>query len=216
MKCFVKRSSAWSAGSPPGRRAFTLAEVLVAGSVSVLVIAGVLMGNSFGMRMVGLTQPKLAAAGRIRNVVSQLYTDINSAKFIRVGNGDLSSFTAINPGSRKEGDAIEIYPTADTNVFTRYYRDAGDKKLKRMTNGAASASIVASAIANNLVFTGEGFVTNASTGKMEWKPLTNNQPNMAIGVNLQYYQLEGTATPIGATNYYKSYVLNTRITWRAR
>jgi hypothetical protein len=206
MKFNLKQSAAYWTGSPPSRRAFTVTELLVAGSVFLMVVAGVLLGNSFGMRMVGITQPKLAAAGRIRNVVSQLYSDINSAKFTRVGNGNLSSFTAINPGGWKQGNAIEIYPTSDTNVFIRYYRDAADKKLKRMTNGSASASIVANAIVNNLVFTSEGFDGIA---------LTNNQSSMAIGVRLQYYQLEGTATPIGATNYYKTYVLNTRVACRA-
>jgi len=216
MKCFVQQGSGCGAGSPPGRRAFTLAELLVASSVFLMVVAGVLLGNSFGMRMVGITQPKLAAAGRVRNVVSQLYSDINSAKFVRVGNGNFSSFTNINPGSFKQGNAIEIYPSADTNEFIRYYRDSVDKKLKRMTNGAAGPTTVANAINNNWPFTGEGFVTNASAGKMEWTTLTNNQPNMAIGVRLQYYELEGTATPVGASNYFKSYSLLTSIACRGR
>jgi len=207
MKCFVQQGSGCGAGSPPGRRAFTLAELLVASSVFLMVVAGVLLGNSFGMRMVGITQLKLSAAGRVRNVVSQLYSDINSAKFVRVGNGNFGAFTNINSGSFKQGKAIEIYHSANTNEFVRYYRDSVDKKLKRMTNGAAGPTTVANAINNSLVFTGEGFDGNA---------LTNNQPNMAIEVKLQYYELEGTATPVGASNYFKSYSLITRIAGRAR
>jgi len=207
MKCFVNPSSSLWAGSPPRRRAFTLTELLVAGSVFLLVVGGVVLGNSFGMRMVGITQPKLVAAGRLRSVVNQLYTDINSAKFVRVGNGGLSSFTAIGFGSPKQGNAIQIYPTSDTNSFIRYYLDTADKMLKRMNSGATNANAVAAAISNSNVFTGEDFAGNI---------LTNNRPNMAIGVRLQYYELDGPATPVGATNYYKSYALTNLIAWHAR
>ena len=207
MNCLVKQSAAWWTGSPSGRRAFTLPEVLIAGSVFLMVVGGVLLGNSFGVQVLGITQPKLAAAGRIRNMISQLYSDVNSAKFIHVGNGDLSSFTEVGTGNSKQGNAIEIYASADTNAFVRYYLDSVDKKLKRMTNGAVGASVVATAISNSAVFTGEDFAGNI---------LTNSQPNMAIGVRLQYYQLEGPSTPVGATNYYKSYSLTNRIAWRAR
>jgi hypothetical protein len=207
MRCFVKPSTAGSKGSPIGRRAFTLTELLVAGSVFLFVVGGVVLGNSFGMRMVSITQPKLVAAGRLRSVVSQLYTDINSAKFVRVGNGGLSSFVAVGIGSPKQGNAIEIYPSSDTNCFIRYYLDTADKKLKRMTNGAGSPAIIANAISNSQVFTGEDFGGNV---------LTNSQPSMAIGVRLQYYQLDGPATPVGVTNYYKSYSQTNLIAWRAR
>jgi len=195
------------AGSRPRRRAFTLTEALVASSVFLLVVAGVLIGNSFGMRIVGITQPKLAAAAKVRTVVNTLYADISSAKFVRVGDGDLSSFAAVGLGYPKQGNAIEIYPSADTNLFIRYYLDTGDRKLKRITNGAANATIIANALTNSLVFTGEDFAG---------RTLTNNQNNMVIGVTLQYSELDGTATPIGAGSYYKSYLLTNRIAWRAR
>ena len=207
MKCFPDGTGRAGPGAQAGARGFTLTEVLVASSIFLLVVGGVIMANSFGMRMLEITQPKLASAGRVRSLLSQIHSDISRAKFVRVGNGDWTSFAAIDVGLEKRGNAIEIYPSSDTNVFTRYYLDAAEKRLKRVTESSMSPEIVANAISNNLVFSGEDFAGTI---------LTNNQNYMVIGVMLQYYELEDTATPVGAANYYKSYGLTNRVTWHAR
>lgn len=190
-----------------GHRAFTLTETLIAGTVFLLAIAGVLVANTFGMRVMGITQPKLAASGEVRNTMTKLITDIRSAKFVHVGNGSLSAFTNAAAGTPKEGNAIELYNTADTNVFIRFFRDTADKKLKRFVSGATNATIVANAISNSIVFRAE-----------EWggMVLTNEQNNLVIRIALQYYELDGTATPVGTNNYYKSFTLTNWIAHRAR
>lgn len=189
-------------------RAFTLVEMMVSSTVFLMVVSGVLVGNSFGMRMMGLSQPKLTAAGEIRKTVRALQDEITSAKFVQIGNGDFGAFTNFSFGVAKAGNAIQVYPTPNTNEFVRYYLDFGDRNLKRMTNGAVSPAVVARAISNNVVFSGENHLGVA---------LTNDQPNMAIHVSLQYFQMAGsTNTPIGPAYYYKSNKLETRFAWRER
>jgi len=206
VNCFVQKSSVLRAAFP-GRKAFTFTELLVASSVFLMVVGGVLIANSVGMRMMGITQPKVAAAGRTRNTVGQLYSDISSAKFVRLGNGNLTGFTNIVAPNPKEGNAIELYTTNDTSVFIRFFRDAADKKLKRVTSSATNATIVANAISNNIVFRAEDFSGNV---------LTNEEVNMVVAIRLEYYELDGTGTPVGANNYYKSLTLTNRIAHRAR
>jgi hypothetical protein len=188
-----------------GRVAFTLTETLVASSVFLFVIGAILVANTFGMRMVGITQPKLAAGGEIRNTMAEFISDIRSAKFIRIGNGTLAGFTNIVAPNPKEGNAIQLYATADTNVFVRFFRDAADQKLKRTTD-EASATIVANSISNDIVFRAEYY---------DGTVLTNEQNNMVIGITLQFYELDGTATPLGSGNYYKSYSVTNRVAHRA-
>ena len=132
---------------------------------------------------------------------------ITSAKTLLVGTGDVSSFTRVADGALKQGNAVQLYPTNDTSIFIRYYRDSTDKRLKRVTNGATNAVVMANAVTNSVVFTGEDSLGNI---------LTNNQNNLVVGVTLQFSQLGGTNMPVSPTNYYKSYQLTTRIVHRPR
>ena len=98
-----------------------------------------------------------------------------------------------------------MYPSTDTNIFIRYFWDAGDKKLKRTLSGAL-ATAVAHSISNSLVFTAEDYAGNV---------LTNFQNNCLVGVNLQFYELGHPKVPIGPGQYYESYQLRTRMMRRA-
>ncbi len=197
-----------SIGSYREQTAFTLVEVMIASTISLMVVGAVLTTNLFGVRVIQITQPKVSASAAVRQTISPLVTDITSAKMVRIGSGDLYSFTRVADGALKQGSAIQLYPSNDTNVFTRYFWDVTDKKLKRVTNGSTNALVVASAITNSLVFSGEDSLGNI---------LTNNQNNIVIGVTLQYSQLGGgTNMPVGPTNYYKSYQVRTRIAHRSQ
>ena len=181
---------------------------MIASTISLMVVGAVLTTNLFGVRVIQITQPKVSASAAVRQTISPLVTDITSAKMVRIGSGDLYSFTRVADGALKQGSAIQLYPSNDTNVFTRYFWDVTDKKLKRVTNGSTNALVVASAITNSLVFSGEDSLGNI---------LTNNQNNIVIGVTLQYSQLGGgTNMPVGPTNYYKSYQVRTRIAHRSQ
>jgi prepilin-type N-terminal cleavage/methylation domain-containing protein len=187
------------------KRAFTLPELIIATSIFSLVCAGVLVGHLFGMRLLEVTLPKLGTDQESRRAIGLLMADIRSAKILRIGNGGLGSFTSLAINTTQLGNAIQIYPSTDTNVFIRYFLDAVDKKLKRTLDGAL-ASAVAHSISNSLVFTAEDFAGNV---------LTNFQSNCLVGVNLQFYELKNPKVPIGPGQYYVSYQLRTRLMRRA-
>lgn len=183
-------------------RGFTIPEVMIASSVLLLVVGGVLLGNSFGMQMLGILQPKLLAHEEAKRLISLLSTNIAEARFVRVGNGDAGSFTPIADGAAKQGNALEIYSTTDTNSnFIRYFHDTGDNSLKRMTDVSAAVA-VAEAVVNDPVFTAEDF---------QGQPLMNEQPRMTIGVVLDFSALPGSGTPIGTNSHFTSYSLNIKV-----
>ena len=182
-------------------RAFTLPELMIATSIFSLVSAGVLVGHLFGMRLLEVTMPKLGTDQESRRALGILMADIRCAKILRIGNGDIASFNSVEINTTQEGNAIQMYPSTDTNIFVRYFWDAGDKKLKRSLNGALAAA-VAHSISNGLVFTAEDCAGNV---------LTNFQNNCLVGVNLQFYELGNLKVPIGPGQYYESYQLRTRV-----
>ena len=189
-----------------GRRAFTLPEVMIASSLLLLVIGGVLVGNSFGMRMLGIVQPKLLAHEESVRIIRRLSNDISESKFARVGNWDGSSFSGIADGSFKQGNAVQLYGSFDTNEFIQYFHDAGDNMLKRMTNGGSS-EVVAAAVSNDQVFAAEDYQGNI---------LTNERPRITISAFLDFYELSGSGTPIGTNSYFTSYALNIKVSSKGR
>jgi hypothetical protein len=173
--------------------------------VTMLVMAGVLSSHMFGLRLFELTKAKLGASDEARAAVSKMIDEVRGAKILRIGQGNLGSFTEVPVNTVQSGSAIQIHPTTNLNDFVRYFWDAADNKLKRTTNGATSVSVVAHAISNQLVFTAEDY-----RGVI----LTNNENNRVIGLTLQFYQLQYPSVSIGPGNYYDFYQLRTKITRR--
>ena len=185
--------------------AFTLAEIMVSMAILLIVIAIALSCQMYGLRMFEFVKPKLSANEDARRAVGRLVQEVRCANLIRLGNGSFTNFAEIAANLPQSGNAIQVYPTSDTNAFVRYYRDAADQKLKAMTNGAAAPIVLAQAISNQVVFTSEDF-----TGRV----LTNNQNNRVIGLNLEFYQIQYPKTAVGPGNFYDYYQLRTKITRR--
>jgi type II secretory pathway pseudopilin PulG len=193
------------AGSRRRERGHTLTELMVSMTIVLLVLAGVLSAQIFGLRLFELNKAKLGASDDARAAISHMVTEIRAAKLIRIGDGSASAFTEVAPNTPQRGSAIQVYPTTSTNTFVRYFRDS-DQKLKRAASGSVGATIVASCLSNQVVFTSEDF-----TGAV----LTNNENNRVIGLTLQFYQLEYPAVTFGPGNLYDYYQLRTKITRRA-
>jgi len=189
----------------PLQAAFTVTEVMVATTVLMLAITGVMTTHLFGLRMVEISKAKLGASDDARHAISLMISEIRSARTVRVGEGNLSGFTEVAVDSVQEGSAIQVYSSLDTNQFIRYFWDATDKRLKRTTNGASAAFVVANAITNSVLFRAEDYQGNVTT---------NNQNNRVIALNLRFYQLMYPRVNIGPGNYYDFYQLRTRITPR--
>jgi type II secretory pathway pseudopilin PulG len=186
--------------------AFTLVEVMVAVSILSLVVLALIYSHLIGLRMFNVTATKLAASQGARAALDQVRDDIRSAKTVYVGTGDNTGFTNAAPGSAQIGNAVQIYPWASTNQFIRYYLDAAQQKLKRLTNGSAVVTIVASSITNRQAFQAEDFAGNV---------LTNNQNNRVILMSLEFYQWEFPVAQAAGGALYDYYRLQTRVTRRA-
>lgn len=188
------------------RHAFTIPEIMITMTIVLMVMAAVITCHLLGLRMFEMTKAKLGASDDARRAISSMISEIRSAKTVRVGNGSLTVFKDIDIDTPKLGNAIQVYPSTDTNVWVRYFWDAADQKVKRASNGMTIATVIASAVSNQMVFSAEDY-----TGR----PLTNNAQDYVIGLNLQFYQLQYPAVSIGPGNYYDYYQLQTRITPRA-
>lgn len=182
-----------------GQEGFTISEFMVSTVVVMMVLGGVIGTYLYGLRTVEFVKPKLDASEEGRKAISLLLHEVRSAHLLRIGNGSLSSFVEVPPDTLQAGSAVEIYPTTNQNNFVRYFWDAGDKKLKRTTDGATAVQVIANSVSNQMVFTAEDF-----SGRV----LTNNYNNRVIGLTLQFHKSQGLGT------LYDSYQLRTKITRR--
>lgn len=196
-----------------GARAFTLTELSIASTIFMLVVAGVVTANIFGLRMLEFTEPKQQAARRAQELINELSDDINTAWLVEVGNVAVSTFEAVGRNSPKEGNALKIIPDGDDpGYFVVYYKDANSDELLRYTSTAPEATVVAWGVTNYIVFAGEAY----NHEEDQWRILESNRTSMGLRVLLQFSELERTGTPIGPEYIYKSYQFETRLTWRAR
>jgi prepilin-type N-terminal cleavage/methylation domain-containing protein len=187
-------------------RAFTFAELLVVSALLSVVVAGVIAAHMTGLRMMEITKAKLGANDEARQGISRLIEEIRTAKVVKIGSGNLNSFTEVAPNTQQLGSAVQIYPTLQTNLFVRYFWDESSRELRRTTNGASAASIIAHSITNRVIFTAEDFKGTV---------LKNNENNRVIGLTLQFYQIQYPVVRIGPGYHYDFYQLRTRITRRA-
>jgi hypothetical protein len=185
--------------------AFTLVELLVSMFILLMVITTALSSQMYSLRMFEFVKPKVNATDNARHTVGLLMNDVRSAIVVRVGTGSLTSFTEVPPNRPQIGNAIEVYLDADTNRFIRYYRDAADQSLRRISNGDSTMQVIARAVTNDVVFAAEDFLGST---------LTNNQNNRVIALTLQFAQLQDYTAAIGRGGLYDFYQLKTKITRR--
>jgi hypothetical protein len=191
---------------PAGQAAFTLAEIMTAMGLFSLVVIGVVYSQLFGMKMFNITATRLSASDSARKVLDFVRDDIRSGKLLYVGNGDSTQFTNIGFNGLRQGNALQIYPTADTNVFIRYYLDSASKSLRRTASGSNQVKVLAHFLTNTIAFYAEDYAGHA---------VTNDQNNRIIRMDLDFYQWEFPVAQAGAGAFYSSYHLQTRMTRRA-
>jgi len=204
MKLLGPRLSA-SPLSPTAQSAFTLAEIMTAMGLFSLVVIGMVYTQLFGMRMFNITSTRLSASDSARKVLDRVRDDVRSGKILYVGNGGSAGFTNIALNGLRQGNALQIYPTTDTNVFVRYYLDLAGQSLKRTTNGTGQIQVLAPYLTNQIAFFAEDFAGNI---------LTNDQNNRVVRLVLDFYQWEFPVAQAGPGAFYESYRLQTRITRR--
>jgi hypothetical protein len=129
-----------------------------------------------------------------------------------VGSGSSSSFTEVGDGASQQGNAIQVYrasyhPTANSNAWIRYYRDASTAQLLRKPGPSANAQVIADYVTNAAVFYAADYTgTNI---------LTDNDNNQVIGVQLQFYELRYPKVSIGTNKFFEFFQVTTRIARRS-
>lgn len=188
------------------RPGFTITEIMIAMGVFSLVVMGVVASQVFSMRLFNITSTRLAASDSARKVLNAVRYDILSSKMLYVGNGSSAGFTNIPGAGPRQGNALQIYPTTDTNLFILYYLDASTGALCRVTSSNTAVQVVAPYLTNQIAFDAEDFAGNI---------LTNDQNNRVIRMVLDFYQWEAPVAQVGGGAGYEAYQLQTRTTRRA-
>src|SRR6476469_8212795 len=93
-------------------QAFTLPELMLAFSVLMIVIAGLLTSHLCGLRMFQLTRSKIIASQGARKAISRMTDEIRGAKWVQVGIFTNNAFKPAPEGTAQRGNAIQIYSTA--------------------------------------------------------------------------------------------------------
>ena len=189
-----------------GLTGFTLTEMMIALALLSLVVLGGIYSHLLGLRMSTIIQSKLESTAYARSALNDTRDEIRSCQTVAVGNGSRTAFTTFATNAPRAGNALQIYPTASTNVFIRYYLDPNDQSLRRITSGSSTGVVVASFVTNQIAFTAEDFAGNV---------LTNDQDNFVIQMNLEFSQFDYAvldARKISVVDYYR---IQTRTTRRA-
>jgi hypothetical protein len=181
--------------------AFTLAELLVAVTVFLLLVAGVLGAHLFGLRMEQTVETKLNASNGARNALGKITDEIRTCTSVWIGNVSTNGqFTALLDGVSQTGNGLLIQPTTNATNFIVYFVDPTDNSFRRTTSAPGMTTIIAQTVTNAMVFRAQDFSGNV---------LTNSQNNRVIHLTLEFYQPQPL---LPAPDYYK---LETSVTRRA-
>jgi len=186
-------------------RAFTMTEMMIAAGLFSLVIVGCILSHVTGLKLCTITQTKLKATQTARAVLNRTRDEIRSATLLEVGNGNATNFSKISSNGLRQGNALQIYPTGNTNNYVRYYLDSLDQTLKRVASPGGFETI-ANFITNKNPFAAEDYAGNV---------LTNDLNNRVIRMTLELYQWEFASLNRGGSNSYDYYRVQTRVARRA-
>ena len=176
-------------------RAFSITEMMVATAVFSLLIGGVLSSHLMGLRFFNISVKKLSATAECRKALNAIRDDIRTAKTLYVGTGSNDGFSTFTNAGVRQGSALQIYPSTDTNIFVRYYYDPQARALKRVSDSQIRPITVASFITNQTPFRAEDYLGNG---------LTNDQNNRIISMTLELWQPEYSRPgPGGLADYYR-------------
>ncbi|HUC84177.1 MAG TPA: prepilin-type N-terminal cleavage/methylation domain-containing protein, partial [Candidatus Acidoferrales bacterium] len=160
-------------------RAFTLPELLIAVTIFLLMVAGLLAANLFGLRIFQMSTTKLNATQWSRETLMRITDEIHSCDSAQVGVVSNGVFSAFLDGESEAGNGLFINPTSDTNSYILYFVDTDDQTFRRTTDQPNSTLILASDVTNTVAFAAEDFLGNV---------LTNSSNSQVIHLTLQIYQ----------------------------
>jgi prepilin-type N-terminal cleavage/methylation domain-containing protein len=182
---------------------FTLPEILIATTVFLLMVGGIIAANLLGLRMFQITQTKLNAITWSRQTIEEILGEVRACSSVEVGNITTNSvFEGLLDGETQQGNSLFIYPTTNTANYIVYFISSSDETF-RQTVAAPSGTntvILADSVTNTIAFTAQDFSGNV---------LTNSQNNRVIHLTLEFYQ---PARFMVGADYYKIETSMTRRT----
>jgi prepilin-type N-terminal cleavage/methylation domain-containing protein len=169
--------------SPMSDKGFTLPEIMIALTVFLFVIAGIVFANLFGLNMFQITQTKLNVTQWSRETIENLSDEVHACNSLSILNVDTNgNFTGLLPGETQQGNGLQIYPTTDTNTYTIYFVNPPDETFRQ--------TVTISGVSTNTVILGDS-VTNTvafSAQDLSGNVLTNSENNQVIHLTLEFYQ----------------------------
>ena len=210
MKLFTSQSGCRRSR---GRRGFTLAEMLVASTIFlVIIVAAMLSVQLYGLRVYNLAITKVKATTSGRETINDIRDRVRTAQSVLIGNYTNNTFTAIASGTSQMGNALQIYPATNTAAANAlvFFQDPVNTNLSLASNGVV-ISVEANFVTNYNCFQAQDYQGNTLTN------MTQNNP--VIDVTLMFSQIAFAAgyntSPVGydAYDYYR---LHTRMSVRAK
>jgi prepilin-type N-terminal cleavage/methylation domain-containing protein len=203
MKFQIPSSDSSRDCSRTSNKGFTLVELLIAITVFMLLLAGIVAANLFGLRMFQVNQTKLNATEWSRNTFGKITDEIHSCSAVSVGNMTTNGvFVGLLDGEPQQGTAIEIQTTNSASLIYYFFNSSDDtfRRTEFTPHIITNTFILADSITNAIIFSALDF-----SGQVR----TNNQNNRVIHVTLDFYQPESYMQ----NAYY--YQLETSVTRRA-
>jgi hypothetical protein len=173
-----------------GSAAFTLPEALIATSVFLLLVIGIVSANLFGLRWYQIGQSEMVATDSAREAIGKMSGELRNCNNALVGIVTNGTFVAHVNGEQQSGNGLMIYATTNTNSYVLYYVNTSNENFIRFSSDQGSNYTIAEYVTNQSVFQSQDY-----TGQV----LTNLQNNFVIHCSLQYYYT-APQTP-GATLY---------------
>lgn len=176
-----------SQSSTSQRSGVTLVEMLISIGLIIMVLAVVLSGHLYGLRLYSLCRSKLQASQASRDMVKYLISEVYSAANVYVANSYSDPFHAItNVGALRQGNALQIW--LDASNYVCYYFDADNASLHRAVMGSTNINFLGDSIlvsGTNHIFTLRDYA-----GQI----LTNETGNVSVHIRLEF---QGTNYPTG-------------------
>src|SRR5208282_2359120 len=148
---------------PMPDKGFTLPEILIATMVFLLMLAGIIAANLFGLRMFQINETKLNAITWSRQTVENITAEVHTCDTVQVGNVTTNGdFEGLLNGETQQGNGLLIYPATNTTNYTIYFVDPLDGTFRQTvgTPGGTNTTILADSVTNIMAFSAQDFSGN--------------------------------------------------------
>lgn len=154
----------------------TITELVVSMSVFSLAIIGIMACHLAGLRANWFIEPKIENAQYARQILGRVIEEVRSATSVQIGSGTSTTFVPAGATNTQAGNALRVYPSANTSQFIYYFHDPVSASLNRVPVLGNSFVTVANSVTNDNVFEMEDY-----SGAV----LTNSQNNAVLSILLQ-------------------------------